>query len=203
MIFLLLLLVVVVVDDEAVTAIDPDPLLHIIMIINHNNIICFIIVMTDYRNTIFCSLWCWVWMGWCNVSNATNQINTTIPHTGHINVVVCCHNQEDTDIPYFVPRGWTDGPTANHGNRIYRSRTNGSTENVSPMKMSNDLLPVVIKFLYWPSMSLGKRGASYTSTKSTSPRDAFSVLLIVTLGSLWQYQMTTRSVLHESLDCLT
>ena len=89
-----------------------------------------------------------------NVPNATNQINTTIPHTGHINVVVCCHNQEDTDIPYFVPRGWTDGPTANHGNRIYRSRTNGSTENVSPMKMSNDLLPVVIKFLYWPSKCL-------------------------------------------------
>ena len=83
----------------------------------------------------------------CNKSNQYH--NPTLDTSMYVG----CFCPTTKKIPvYFVPRGWTDGPNEkNHGNRIYRSRTNGSTENVSPMKMSID---VVIKFLYWPSKCL-------------------------------------------------
>ena len=126
MIFLLLV-VVVVVDDDAVTAIDPDPLLHIIMIIINiitiiRDIICFIIVMTDYRNTKGSFVRCGAGCGWDGTTFQMQQIKS-IPqsHTGDTSNVCCClpHNQEDTGIPYFVPRGWTDGPTEkNHCNSV-------------------------------------------------------------------------------------
>ena len=111
MIFLLLLLVVVV-DDEAVTAIDPDPLLHIII----KNItiirdICFIIVMTDYRNTKGSFVRCGAGCRWDGVTFQIPQIKS-IPqsHTGHINVCCYClpHNQEDTVLRSAWMDGWTD-----------------------------------------------------------------------------------------------